>query len=250
MQNEHKDIIGLFQSFHSGYRLSEVFGDFIEVATIALINRFTFDGDWEQREERYHEIRKKYTEAEFRKMAEILAKLVEKFIKAGQCGTYGDILGEIYMLLDLGSQSQNQYFTPFYICRMMAQIVGEGLADKLEGNPFVSIMEPSCGSGANIIAFAETIRLKGFDHLQKMAAVAIDIDICCARMCFIQCELLGIPAKIIHGNALTGELWTAFRTSHWLYGDFEQMMRADIKRQQTDPSPSSPMTLEEQLVLF
>lgn len=83
MQNEHKDIIGLFQSFHSGYRLSEVFSDFIEVATIALINRFTFDGDWEQREERYHEIRKKYTEAEFRKMAEILAKLVEKFIKAG-----------------------------------------------------------------------------------------------------------------------------------------------------------------------
>ena len=63
MQNEHKDIIGLFQSFHSGYRLSEVFGDFIEVATIALINRFTFDGDWEQREERYHEIRKKYTES-------------------------------------------------------------------------------------------------------------------------------------------------------------------------------------------
>ena len=88
MQNEHKDIIGLFQSFHSGYRLSEVFGDFIEVATIALINRFTFDGDWEQREEHYHEIRKKYTEAEFGKMPEILAKLVEKFIKAGQSGTY------------------------------------------------------------------------------------------------------------------------------------------------------------------
>ena len=39
-----------------------------------------------------------------------------------------------------------------------------------------------------------------------MAAVAVDIDVLCVWMCFVQCHFYGIPAKIIHGDSLKLEI--------------------------------------------
>ncbi|MEZ7694899.1 hypothetical protein [Neisseria sp. 27098_8_139] len=95
-----------------------------------------------------------------------------------------------------------------------------------------------------------------------MAAVAVDIDVLCVWMCFVQCHFYGIPAKIIHGDSLKLEFHTAWRTVHWLRGGFEDEMKAEIvadkkaafdaeQHHQRETEITAPLlTLEEQLVLF
>ena len=93
-------------------------------------------------------------------------------------------------------------FTPMSISRVMAKLVGIDTAEKLEKQRFVSLLEPCCGSGANLLAFAEHIADSGKVPTLHMAAVAVDIDVLCVWMCFVQCHFYGIPAKIIHGDSL------------------------------------------------
>lgn len=45
-----------------------------------------------------------------------------------------------------------------------------------------------------------------------------DIDERCVAMSYIQCSLLGIPAIITHGNALTLECWSEWETPAYIMG--------------------------------
>ncbi|MFC3875549.1 hypothetical protein [Neisseria musculi] len=87
-----------------------------------------------------------------------------------------------------------------------------------------------------------------------MAAVGADIDILCVQMCFIQCQLYRIPAKIVHGNSLTREFWSAWCTSDWISGGFGRAMAEKIASERGGETaaavPAEPITLEQQLVLF
>ncbi|MDO1509512.1 MULTISPECIES: hypothetical protein [unclassified Neisseria] len=93
-----------------------------------------------------------------------------------------------------------------------------------------------------------------------MAAIGIDIDALCVWMCFIQCELYRIPAKIVHGNSLTNEFWAVWCTADWILGGFGQAMADRISADKKEAAeskenlitviPQRMFTLEEQLVLF
>ncbi|QEY25806.1 N-6 DNA methylase [Neisseria zalophi] len=260
MNNSNKEIVKLFKSFGSAYRVADLFRDFVEVTAIVLINQYAFDGKWEQRENRYHEIRKQYAESDFKQFAEILGVLIVETRGQREQGLFADILGCLYMDLGLGNPNSGQYFTPYNISKLMAAIVNQDLAEKLKTDPFVSVLEPTCGSGVNLIAFAENVCSLGYTPTQHMAAVGVDIDALCVWMCFIQCQLYRIPAKIVHGNSLTNEYWEAWCTSDWIFGGFGQVMADRIAtskkvaaRNEENPItviPQHMLTLEEQLVLF
>ena len=94
----------------------------------------------------------------------------------------------------------------------------------------------------------------GYKPSQRMAAMGVDIDILCVQMCFIQCQLYRIPAKIVHGDSLTREFWSAWCTSDWILGGFSRAMAEKIEAERDEKTaataPAATITLEEQLVLF
>ena len=262
MDNTVKELKKLIYSFGATYKPSDVFRDFVELATLAIFNSYMRDDDWEIREERYHTIRREYKEEAFKIFPELLGVLASGCIRAVNVGSYEDFLGELYMDLGASNERNGQYFTPMSVSRVMAKLVGIDTAEKLEKQRFVSLLEPCCGSGANLLAFAEHIADSGKVPTLHMATVAVDIDVLCVWMCFVQCHFYGIPAKIIHGDSLKNEFHTAWRTVHWLRGSFEDDMKAEIEadkkaafdakqHSQDETKITAPLlTLEEQLVLF
>ena len=117
--------------------------------------------------------------------------------------------------MELHNKWIGQFFSPYSICKMMAAITlgdDEHLVEKIKNSGYVTVCEPSCGSGAIIIAMAEEIQELGFSPSKHMHATAIDIDQRCVHMAYIQFSLLNLPATVIHGNALSLETRSTWRT--------------------------------------
>lgn len=125
------------------------------------------------------------------------ALLTEAFEEEG----FGDLMGEMYMDLEVGSKNLGQFFTPYSISKMCAQLTID--TDIIESQHYITVSEPACGSGGMIIAIADVIHSSGYNPQQCLLANCVDIDQTAAMMCYIQLSLLGIPAKITIGNTLT-----------------------------------------------
>lgn len=118
-------------------------------------------------------------------------------------GFRGDFLGEFAGYIGhLEKDRKGQCFTPFGLCELLAKIM---IPDdfKPQKLPLV-IQEPACGGGAIIIATAERLRAIGLSS-RDFYFVANDIDDKCAKMAYIQCTLLDIPAVIYTGDTLKME---------------------------------------------
>lgn len=97
----------------------------------------------------------------FKTLPELLGFLASGCIRAANAGSYEDFLGELYMDLGASNERNGQYFTPMSVSRVMAKLVGIDTTEKLEKQRFVSLLEPCCGSGANLLAFDEHIANSG-----------------------------------------------------------------------------------------
>ena len=80
---------------------------------------------------------------------------------------------------------------------------------------FVTVNDPTCGSGAMLLAAAWNYKIHDYDFTKSMLAVAQDIDIRCVWMAYIQLSLYHIPAVVIHQNSLTDEIWDHWHTSEY-----------------------------------
>jgi type I restriction-modification system DNA methylase subunit len=127
------------------------------------------------------------------------AELVNAFEQEG----FSDVLGELYMMLGLGSHWKGQYFTPFEVCRMMAKMAGDNPAEEIKQSGYISVNDSACGSGAMLIAFAQNCFDNKINYQQNILFVGQDVDPIVARMCFIQMALLAMPGYVIIGNSFT-----------------------------------------------
>lgn len=118
-------------------------------------------------------------------------------------GQFHDFLGSVYMALELGSDSMGQYFTPYHVQRLMAQLILPDAAGTIRKEGWLSLSEPCCGSAGMVIAYAECLLNSGFNPSEQLFACCIDIDPLAADMAFIQLSLLGIPAEVVTGNTLS-----------------------------------------------
>ena len=134
----------------------------------------------------------------FKIFPELLGVLTSGCLHAVNVGSYEDFLGELYMDLGASNERNGQYFTPMSVLRVMARLAGIDTAEKPEKQRFIFLLEPCCSSGVNLLAFAEHIADSGKVPTLHMAVVAVDIDVLCVWMCFVQCHFYGVPAKIIH----------------------------------------------------
>lgn len=186
-KNMSGDIIKLLQSLSGKYSVYEIFANWVQMMALSFAQAVRYE---EKRETEYKEIVNRYTQEELAKLFEATAYLWEWAERE-----MTDMLGYIYMHLDLGSKSHGQFFTPYHICKLMAKIpeYEEGL---------IKVNEPTCGAGGNIIALAEALKDKGLNYQQIMRATLQDIDTKAVYMSYVQMCIYGIPAVVFQSDTL------------------------------------------------
>lgn len=192
-----KEIIKEFTTLEGTRNLHQVWSDFIIMAACAISN--AVDAEHRQeREKTYMDLAAKYKPKELESMSKILADLVMAY----EANSDQDLLGELYMALGLGNDRTGQFFTPYDVCRCMAELNWSDATAKISDHGFVSVNDPTVGAGALLIAFANTCRRHGVNYQQSVLFVAQDLDYVTACMCYIQLSLLGCPGYVYVGDTL------------------------------------------------
>lgn len=202
MSDKANQIIKAIQSMSGKYGVYEIFADWVKIMALAFANQVRYNQTFEND---YIETMKRYDKPEQMKLFEMCAWLVEWADE----GFY-DMLGYIYMHLELGSKKAGQFFTPYNICRLMAKM------QKFDGS-IVEANEPTCGAGGNIIALAEAMKEQGYNYQQLLRVVCQDLDVKAVYMAYVQLTLYGIPAVVYQTDTLqdpngresaTGKMYT------------------------------------------
>ena len=213
-----------------------VFQDFVTMAAIALHNAVRKD---EGLESEYLQIVKRYTPDEARDMSRLLACLIE-LLEAEPM----DVLGQLYMMLELGNTNAGQFFTPPDISELMARLAcGDQFKDLSE--PFITVSEPACGAGGMVLAFVKVMLSYGHNPAERLWVECWDIDRTAALMCYLQLSLWHVPGVMIVGNTLHMQAREAFYTpAHHLGLWGVKLKRREAERQalqllqgQADPVP-------------
>lgn len=191
---KHTELQKVVLSMAGRYSSYEIFTDWIEVSALAMANStcIIHNKHWQTREEKYKTIMNKYTHEEQIKFCEMLAWFVKDIEENPR-----DVLGEAFMRGGMGADAAGQFFTPFNISLLMAEMSVENYKD---GE--ITLNEPSCGSGGGVIAIAVALKNKGINYQQVMKVVAQDLDWRCVYMCYLQLSYMGIDAICVQGDTL------------------------------------------------
>ncbi|MDE1492624.1 MULTISPECIES: N-6 DNA methylase [Xenorhabdus] len=214
-----KEFISLFKQTARYQTRYQVFRDFCNCAMAAIHNKHCFS---EELEQYYLKTINKYERADVDRIVQLFSHVVLGLVQEP-----GDFLGSVFMRLELGDKALNQFFTPWSVARMMAQMQLQDVSLQLQQKPFVTFYEPACGAGCMTLAAAEELREQGHDPLCSLWVHAVDIDPLAAVMAYIQFSLTGIPAAVTIGNALHdgGDKRTRYTPAHYL-GNWSQRLRA------------------------
>ena len=117
---------------------------------------------------------------------------------------FRDLLGDLYMQLNMGSDALGQFFTPYSVSQFMAQcsMSIDEIRSKIEQDGYVTISEPAVGGGANIIAFCEYMLKNDINYQDSCVIVCQDLSRLTAMMCYVVLSLLGCSAVIKVGDTL------------------------------------------------
>ena len=186
-----KIMIKKFQRLQGKRDLWTVYNDFLMFAAICISNSVDIVNRT-QREKQFLEVEKRYTKEEMQIFGELLGALTVALNKPG------DVLGELLMELDLGSKLNGQFFTPYHLCELTAQLAidKDKLTNEINEKGYTTLNEPSVGGGAMVIAFAEAMKELGFNPQKELIVTCNDLDIKSVYMTYIQLSLLGISAKL------------------------------------------------------
>ena len=221
--NPTTDIIKILRGLTGPRDLYTAFRDSIEMLALSIANGCD-KTQFEAREARYLAIAKDYSREELGQIAHILGHLTTA-MEAG----FEDYLGQIFMQLDLGSDSGGQFFTPYDVCQLMAHMtIDEQVTlDALDARGYVSVHEPAVGAGGMVLAMEEVMRER--DHPGVMHVTCVDIDIKAVHMAYLQLSLAGIPAIVIHGNTLSREQWSTWYTPVHIWQGWARKLRKEAE---------------------
>ena len=199
------------------YPVYKVFEDFCKICSCSLHNTFKdapviahsyYRDLFISREQEFKNIANKYDKAVFNEyfpsLMAILARLLLESPK--------DYLGTIFARLNLGQHYRGQFFTPSHICEFMAEITfNESLEKAIQEKGYCRVAEPTCGSGAMVLGLVKCLQNRGIEKLGgKLYIEATDIDELCVCMTYTQLSLLGLSVRVIHGNSLSGEIFSTW----------------------------------------
>lgn len=197
-----KEFLRVFNQLTNRHRSWDVWRDFIVMYACALSNPMDKQ-HYDDREALYLRTIKKYNKQE----QPLFSELAAHTVMALKDNPEQDFLGSIYMSLNLGNQHNGQFFTPYHICELMAEVTMQDSVLKIEKEGYITINDPCCGAGATLIAGVHAAKKRlekaGYNYQNHILVVAQDIDMTVALMCYIQLSLLGVAGCVKVGNSLT-----------------------------------------------
>lgn len=196
------------------YGISTVFEDYLTFAACAISNRVD-KLHYEEREKLYLNTIKKYNKEDAGEFAKLHSKIVNTL---SHTLFSKDVFGEIFHALNLSNAWNGQFFTPFHIAELMAKMMISPQDKAIKEKGYITLNEPTCGSGAMVIAAAKVLYENNLSPSNNMCVLAVDNDIRCAMMAYIQLSYLGIPAVVIHGDSLGVQEYTRFYTPIYILG--------------------------------
>lgn len=197
----------------------EFLSDIFECGAIAISNRFD-TAQAADREARYLQIIKKYEPGMQQLITEIFAKIY--LILTQQINPwigFNDYLGELYMKSETSNSKAGQFFTPYCVSKMCAEVTinPDIIADCIEKDRILTLNEPACGAGGMVLAAADVLYNKyHFNYSRNLLVECSDIDSRCVHMSYLQLGLAGIPAVIYRRNTLTMETWERWETPAYI----------------------------------
>lgn len=235
MTPQRKEVAKRVRSITGRHDLWTVWSDFVEMSAISLANSVH---PIAAREERYLEIAKRYEPAELQRFAEALGAVVLAFEEVG----HDDVLGGVFMELELGSKWAGQFFTPFPLCRTIAALqVDDSMRALVAERGFVTASDPAVGAGAMPLALAAEMREAGLNPQTQLHVTAQDIDARAAHMAFIQFTLVGLPAIVVVGDTLRMECREVWYTPAHVLGFWSgKLRRGRALETETVETPAGP----------
>jgi type I restriction-modification system DNA methylase subunit len=226
--NPHKNnIIKLIQKVSYRHQTWQVFSDFLEMSAIAISNSV----DWPQKEERekqYMSIISRYESKEIELFPELLGELILALEDELTSGGPTDVLGEVFHGLELHNKWTGQFFTPSHICEMMGQIALGDYDSAIDERGFLTISEPCSGSGAMVLGFAKAMKQKGYNYCSQMIVTAVDVDLKCVYMTYLQLSLYNIPAVVIHGDTILAKEYSRWYTPAYIWDGWKRKQECGI----------------------
>jgi len=183
-----------------GENPASTFRDFLAAAAYAIHNRCSFSEEYEAA---YMEIARRYG-ADMGDMTRLLGDIATEIAT-----TKEDVLGSLYMAMESGNKWMAQFFTPYHVSLLMAQMIMGDCGDVIKRNGFVTMLEPACGAGGMVLAAAQAVRDAGYDPAEVLMFHAVDIDQVCAHMAFIQASAIGLPGIVAVGDSLSNRSYRA-----------------------------------------
>lgn len=211
-----KEFLRVFNQLSNRHRSWDVWRDFIVMYACALSNPVDKQ-HYDEREALYLRTIKKYNKQE----QPLFSELAAHTVMALEENPEQDFLGSIFMSLNLGNQHNGQFFTPYHVCELMAEVSMWDSVLKIEKEGYITINDPCCGAGATLIAGVHAAKKRlekaGYNYQNHVFVVAQDIDMTVALMCYIQLSLLGVAGYIKVGNSLTDPITTNDSTENYWY---------------------------------
>ncbi len=199
--------------------LGTVWADFCQLSALAIRNSVDLR-DKAKREERYLQIAGGYNADEMNRFAEALAGVTNEL-----SDELSDVLGRLFMVLELGSEGMGQFFTPYDVSVLMAQMQAPEMVELCKTQEFITVNEPTCGAGGMVIAIADALQKSGINYQKQVHVTAQDLSATAVHMTYIQLSLLGIPAVVVHGNTLTLEQMDVWYTPMHILGGWDRKLR-------------------------
>lgn len=216
IEDARRQFVSVFRDTARNLRRWEVFSDFITLAASELdMARIRTP----ENIERSREICAKYSESDISNMHELFGLMI-----CALEAKFHDFLGAIFMELELGDDMNGQYFTPYNVQSLLARLLMPDFDETIRREGFVTVSDPASGAAGMIVAYAEVLLEAGYNPSEQMFGSCIDIDPIAADMAFIQLSLLGIPAEVVTGNALTMQLNRVRYTPVYYINNFEKRL--------------------------
>ena len=198
-----KEFLKIFNSLNPSLNGWQIWEYVISAMACGLANVIDPDDKRKAKREEEYARSMKQLNGNVEAVGHLLAIMVEHFEEYPE----EDFLGKMYMNLNLGNHWTGQFFTPMSISLMMAEVtIPDDAERKLEDRDYISVCDPSCGAGVNLLAAARVLRQRKVNYQQKCVFVGQDIDRVVAQMCFIQLAVIGAAGYVCVANTLTNPI--------------------------------------------
>ncbi|GHU59171.1 hypothetical protein AGMMS49975_26460 [Clostridia bacterium] len=220
----YKEILKIIRKLSDRHSVWNVFCDFVKITSITISNCVART-EYDDREEQYLAIIRKYTKDEQECLAGMFAELILALEDEVKSDNFHDVLGDIFDTLKLYDNQKGQFFTPQHICDMIAKITIDKDDKTIAEKGFITFCDPCCGAGRMALGFANAMLSLGYSVNTQMFVEAADISEVCVHMSYVQLSLYGIPAVVIHGNTITTERWSLWYTPLFVVGGWEVKLK-------------------------